>query len=443
MATRILADRFDLGPNDQLGRHFKVLKTLGAGTFGIVYLVHDLRDKTQKAAKILKLYSMEPKNREEISKRFEREFECGQIRSKYLVHASEQGNFLGNPYLIMEYCQHGSIKNWVGRSPDFKSVQDFAVSTLSGLEVLHQNGIIHRDLKPDNILLSDHNQTKLTDFGIAGFQNSRMTRRNLRGDAKDIFGTYAYIAPEQANSKSAFKTLGPNADLWSFGVTLFEVVTGHLPFGRLVDQPDLGEYLKRSAEGNFDSIRRYRPDTPSHLVELVEACLQINLEQRVQSVRQALQIIGYDNDKTIRLSTDYVFGRDLFGLQVKHGEEPGRIYNLSRAIPSGNGQATIGWYDRAQPHNNSITLVEKQSEYISRYHATIEKDGNNQQWIIRDGQYRINEGVPEKRWYKSLNGTYVNGQKVNPQGRGMRIKPNDIITIGDTTLKVVFKSLTR
>jgi len=150
----ILANRFDLRSGDPLGPNYEVIRNLGEGTYGVVYLVRDKRNGRQKkAAKVLKLYNNPPNLREEISKRFEREFLCGKIQSPYLVAAEEKGMLDGNPFFIMEYCSLGSAKDWVGKNPDFRKVERFAMDVLRGLATLHKNGIIHRDLKPDNILL--------------------------------------------------------------------------------------------------------------------------------------------------------------------------------------------------------------------------------------------------------------------------------------------------
>ncbi|MCR9051201.1 MAG: protein kinase domain-containing protein [Phaeodactylibacter xiamenensis] len=431
----MLADRFELNNGSPLGPNYTVLNKLGEGTYGIVYRVRSNdQHGAERAAKVLKLYNNPSNVREDIARRFEREFECARIKSPHLVAATEKGMIKGNPFFVMEYCPNGSAKNWVGRNKPFSDIDRFAQETLLGLKALHENGVIHRDLKPDNILLDALGNAKLTDFGIAGYQNSRMTRVNLFGQAKDIFGTYAYIAPEQANSRVAYKALGPAADMWSFGVTMYEIITGYLPFGALEKDADLGEYMKRASQGTYPPLSRYRGDVPPKWEELIRQCLDHVYRKRISNAEDALNILGFSGVETPDNTFD--FYRDMFGLQVMHGEEPGRIYNLSRAVPGGGGEATLGWFDDGNPYTNTLTIVERQTKFVSRYHATIVKDPIKQCWLIKDGQFREKNGI--QAWHPSTNGTLVNSEFADHNG--LPILPGDIITVGDTTLKVVTRS---
>ena len=437
----ILADRFNLNKGDFIGSKYRVVRCLGEGTYGIVYLAQEVNNPSvEKAIKVLKLYQNPPNAREAISKRFDREFECGQIKSPYLVAATEKGELKGNPFFVMEYCPEGSAKNWVGRNKSFQALEKFASTALLGLGALHSNGIIHRDLKPDNILISNGYKAKLTDFGIAGFQTSRLTKVDIRGRAKDIFGTYLYIAPEQANSSVAFKTMGPTADMWSFGVTIYEIICGQLPFGRVEHDADLGRYMKRASAGEFYDINSFRQGTPSKWMTLIGRCLQHDHKKRISTTQEALEIINTDSSGNLSFDkprVEYNFHRDLLGLQVMHGEEPNRIYNLSRAIPTSDGEATIGWYNYQKPYSNDVSIVENQTSYISRFHATLVKDSRRMKWILKDGQYRYKDGRSD--WFPSMNGTFINGHRINRDGN--EIQPDDIITMGDTTLKVVVRRI--
>lgn len=434
--STILANRIDLKRGDFLDSNHEVIRQLGEGSFGIVYQVRDRRSgRGDKAAKVLKLFSNPPKVREDISARFQREFECGRIRSPHLVEALEQGVIEGNPFFTMEYCDNGSIREWFNQAKTPERVMQFARQALYGLKSLHDNGVIHRDLKPDNILVSADGTIKLTDFGIAGWQNSRLTRTNILGRARDIFGTFAYIAPEQANASVAFKSLLPTADLWSFGVTLYEILCERLPFGRLEEDADLGEYLRRAAHGEYEPVRAAGRLASPALQRLVEACLEKDYNRRLQTVDEALALLEGANPVVPPRppAAAYDFQRDLVGLEVMHGEEPGRIYNLSREVSGINGSLTLGWYDTQHPGSNQLTIVEQQTSYISRHHATIQKEGDRQRWTIRDGQWRYKDG--QQGWVESTNGTFVNGQ--NARGVWVPLQPGDIITVGDTTLKFV------
>lgn len=435
-----VADRYIPGEGELIGAHYRVQKMLGEGSYGMVFLAENLSSDPNlrkhgkySAVKILKLFTIMPELRREITERFKREYECGQIESEYLVHAYDFGEVKGNPFFAMQFCAQGSSANWAGKRVDFNKLDRFAREVLTGLHILHRSGIIHRDIKPENILLDEQGRAKLTDFGIAGYQNARMTKVNLFGKSKDIFGTYAYIAPEQANASVSFKTLAPTADLFSLGVTFYEIATGHLPYGALVHDADLGEYMRRASQGIWDDFRKHRPDAPAHWVQLIEGCLNPNYKLRLQSAQDAMRLLGSSIDVTPIGSYDFLL--DTIGLQVMHGDEPGRIYNLTRALPASTGQLRIGWYDASNPQSNDLTLVEKYTKYISRFHATLEKDPARRTWVIKDGQWRETNGT--YAWHPSTNGTLLNGTEV--PANGTDIRPGDILTIGDTTLKMIVR----
>jgi len=98
-----------------------------------------------------------------------------------------------------------------------------------------------------------------------------------------------------------------------------------------------------------------------------------------------------------------------------------------------SGVLTIGWFNKDNPFTNDIGIAEFFTEYISNYHATLEYNSDDHHWYIRDGQWREKDGIPG--WHKSTNGVLVQGSRVDESGK--KLKPGDIIAIGDTTLKVV------
>jgi pSer/pThr/pTyr-binding forkhead associated (FHA) protein len=102
-------------------------------------------------------------------------------------------------------------------------------------------------------------------------------------------------------------------------------------------------------------------------------------------------------------------------------------------IKGTDGILTMGWYDSDDPKKNDIGIAEAGTSYISNFHATIEKISNKKKWFIRDGQWRDKGG--KLGWYPSTNGVYVNSLQIGTEG--YEFKPGDIITLGDTTLKVI------
>ncbi|MCS6935884.1 MAG: FHA domain-containing serine/threonine-protein kinase, partial [Chitinophagales bacterium] len=405
MSTTV-PQRVDVQPGESISE-YRVVKKLGQGSYGLVYLV-DKRTSSgnaKYALKILKLWEMMPEYRKETCERFEREYKCGQIESPYLIRSFDYGQFMGNPYFVMEYCEAGCVSNLVGKNISFQDINLIATHVLRGLEALHTHGIVHRDLKPENILIDRNNHYKLTDFGIAGFQNARLTKVDFFGRAEAMFGTYAYMPPEQLNQKISFKAMSPVTDLFSFGATMYEIITGNLPFGELSQAYHLGEYVTRAHKGQWSNPKHFRGDIPEYWLNIFAITLEPDHKKRVQNAESILRILGQKTGaKTQNREID--FDNDIVGLQVMNGDEPGRIYNLSRDADKRNGILYVGWYDSSKPYANDISIIEYSSAYVSRYHATIIKDYNRRKWFIIDGQKRpdVNNGI-----YKpSTNGTLVN-----------------------------------
>lgn len=425
----MVASKFTPKIGDKIDQ-YSISKKLGEGSFGMVYLAED--QGRYYAIKILKLWELVPDERKKSADRFRREFECGQIDSDYLVRSQRYGNVSGNPYIIMEFCRGGSLADHSPGHLNYQQLDTFATQVLNGLSVLHQNGIIHRDLKPENVLVDDLGNAKLTDFGIAGYQNARMTKRNIKGHAESVFGTYAYMPPEQINHKISFKTMSPATDMFAFGATFFEMLTGELPFGKLSQQSHLGKYVMRANKGDWSNPLEYKADVPDYWLKILSHSLDPDYKKRAQDCSILLQYLGKHQVVSNKRNIHF---EDIVGLQVMNGDEPGRIYNLSRDIDQKGGKLHIGWYDVASPYDNDVAIVENSSAYISRHHATILKDTKKQCWLIADGQLRPKHmGGTFK---PSTNGTLVNSTEVGKDG--VVVKEGDIITLGDTTLRVVVK----
>jgi serine/threonine protein kinase len=421
--------------------NYLITGKLGEGTFGRVYKVEHAEGGIF-ALKLLKLWEVAyPKDREIIIRRFQREFELTRIDSPYLVRGQDYGKVEGNPYIVMDFCDGGSLYEYCGRVDELRNVDQIAIDVLRGLSELHQRGFFHRDIKPQNILLESEGNARVTDFGIAGNKNSTLTVRNIFGNVEQIFGTWAYIAPEQANNKVAFKALDAVADIFSFGVTMFELFTAQYPFPpyRIEDERQLAEYLANARNGNFQGLIAHQQRIPDHWLIIIRRCLEPDYAQkRWQNVKDILERLGYQPGKTA--VPQYRFDRDDLCLQITYGEEMNRTYNLTqlqnllvRNAPAPPSQIrnilTVGRKDPGV--SNHIEIREDVTAYISRRHATFEVWPEHKTWVVRDGQWM----AADHKWARSMNGLYLNGKAVGMEGQP--IKPDDILTIGDTVLKVV------
>lgn len=426
-------DRCEYNPGDVIDGRYQVLKVLGEGSFGKVYHVKRA-DGLEYALKMLRLWEVPPDIREGLMQRFKMEFQTGQISCEYLVQSIDYGNVGGNPYIVMEYCSGGDLTQYIGR-------RDIDTSTiceqiLLGLKALDKNGKVHRDLKPENVLFKSNGVAALTDFGIAGERNKRMTERNIFGKPYQIFGTYAYMPPEQVNRARGMATVLATTDIWSFGVLLYQLLTGELPFGPLENHNDLVGYQRRGKNGDWSRAQLMNIPDGKAWIRVIEACLVPDYKQRVDSADKVIRLLPRSN-----ILLNNVHGRSSVSVGSKHsapqlkltsnvvlhimqGDEYGKKYPVADMVRKGTHVITIG---RSQ--ENVMQIVESHSSYISRYHCTLECADVKDEWILRDGQWL--DDVCE--WHDSSNGTYIGSTRVSSEG--MSLKHGNIITIGDTKLR--------
>jgi len=420
-----MVERCDVHTGDRIDGRYTVTKSLGEGAFGMVFKVADDAGRVY-ALKILKLWEVHPEIRQQLADRFEMEYQTGQIESPYLVHSVGHGLVKGNPYILMEFCPNGDLSH-APHGTDWNTVGQ---QVLLGLKALHMCGKVHRDLKPENVLIKEDGTAALTDFGISGDRNKRMTERNLLGRPQQIFGTYAYMPPEQVNPHRDATVL-PTTDIFSFGVMMYQLLTGSLPFGSLNDENDLVMYLKAGKTGQWNRSALTMSHYGTMFMPVIEGCLQPDFHKRLQSVDDVISMLPKADMRYVAPQEALVVPEHIRGLmlRVMQGEEYGRTYDLTAIGQQTGGLVTMGRSDFSV--RNAIPVVEETSSYISRKHCTLEYEEGSGQWFIRDGQW---DRTAPGGWKTSLNGTYVNAKEVSTEGYFIQL--GDIISIGDAKLRV-------
>ena len=429
MNKTLIPKRIDYKESDLVLSKYKIIKALGDGAFGQVYKVADLYTNEVYAFKLLRLWDVPSEIRQPLVDRFEMEFKTGLIASKYLVHSYDCGYVDDNPYILMEFCPGGDLSSKVGKN--CIDITRTSREILCGLDDLHSNGKVHRDLKPENVLFRADGTAVLADFGICGDRNKRMTERNIFGKPYQIFGTYAYMPPEQVNRARGEATVLPTTDVFSFGVMLYQILTGKLPFGPLEDHNDLVRYQKRGKAGewNRDDLRKV-PD--GHAWEtVIEGCLHPNFKERFQNAKTVIRMLPQTVSKSTNPQPIPVqkpgIPRVESGQRIKimQGEEYGKVFDVEKMARLTNRKV----FTMGRSSDNDIYIKELQSSHVSRFHCTLETDATFTNWRIIDGQWN----PAEKAWLPSTNGTYVNSSEAST--KGFWLQPGDIITIGDTKLK--------
>lgn len=251
---------------------YKIISLLGKGGMGEVYQAADQKTGMTVAIKLLD-YQLTA-NLDSLE-RFRREAETlHQLNHPNVVKFIDSFEFEGQFMIVMEYLSGSSLKDLINKgslSID-KSLQ-IALELCDALIRSHNLGIVHRDLKPENVLLTEDGKPKLADFGVARLsEGTRMTQ------AGSQIGTPYYMAPEAW----AGKPLDKQADIWSMGVLLFEMLTGKVPFTG--DTPLV--VMSQVSSKPLPDITKLRSDIPPYIVKIIKRMLTRDIQKRYKTIRQ-------------------------------------------------------------------------------------------------------------------------------------------------------------
>lgn len=439
-----MVEQIEYRPGDIVVDYYRVERLLGRGSYGLVYLVSTPAGSAGPsqlfALKLLKLWETPSEMHQPLKQRFEVEFQTGQIDCPYLVGSHYHGIDRGNPFIVMDYCPGGDLLQMM--TTGNLDMIKISACVLMGLRELHANGKVHRDLKPENVMIKFDGTFALTDFGIAGDRKNRLTARDNHGKPSQIFGTYAYMPPEQADPRREATVL-PTTDIFSLGVMLFQLITrGKLPFGRLASDSDLVDYLARSKRGEWDRNSLINHPEGRYWVNFIDGCLHPDFRYRIQSANEAMKRLPYNFNAFIQTLPNHHGGCNPINetankpaanvcLRVVNGVQYDRRYFIDNLADSlRTNTLTLGRADFNT--TNIIDIPEDGTTYISRRHATLKRDPDTGQWSVHDGQW--SPGATDNSWQKSTNGTFVNSREAFRDGIKLRV--GDIISVGDVKLKV-------
>jgi len=253
-----------------LGR-YRLERELGRGAMGTVYLAVDPAIGRQVAIKTLSLLEhYEEREQEAAAQRFMKEAEAvGRLVHPNIVSIHDAGREHDVAYLVMDYVDGKSLDAWIDKNnllPVWE-VLDIAAQVADGLDYAHRQKVVHRDVKPGNIIYDrDSEAAKITDFGVARILDSKQTRTGT------ILGTPSYMSPEQV----AGKKINGQSDQFSLGVTVYQLLTGSLPF--IGDS--VAAMMYQIANRKMPPLRKQRSGLPTNVSRMVSRALHKDPSRR-------------------------------------------------------------------------------------------------------------------------------------------------------------------
>lgn len=278
---------------DSLISHYRILSKLGEGGMAEVYLAQDMKLGRRVAIKFL---PPETSKDPHARKRLVREAQAAAtLEHQNICAVYEVGESDGHTFIVMQYVEGTTLHEFLNeQSPlDLPTVLSLAKEVADAIAEAHSHGIVHRDLKPQNIMITRRKQAKVMDFGLAKVLEgahvveSEAETKSLLTAPGMIIGTMPYMSPEQVRGER----VDERSDTFSFGVVLYEMLTGHQPFAAPSGVATISAILTREP----DPIHHYNPSCPKKLELIVRKCLIKNRDRRYQNMSEVvgdLEFVG-------------------------------------------------------------------------------------------------------------------------------------------------------
>ncbi|OGD21352.1 MAG: hypothetical protein A2W03_04705 [Candidatus Aminicenantes bacterium RBG_16_63_16] len=258
---------------------YRIIEELGKGGMGVVFKAEDIKLRRTVALKFLPpdlTRNTSAKDRFIQEAQAASALDHNNICTVHEIDETDEGQL----FIVMSFYEGKTLKTRIENGPlPIDSVVDIALQVARGLAKAHEHGIVHRDIKPSNIMLTEDGVAKVVDFGLAKLAGQTQLTKTAT-----TMGTIAYISPEQARGEK----VDHRTDIWAFGVTLYEMITGQLPFR--------GEYEPAVIHAILNDqpkpIRNLTADVPIELEKIVELAMNKEAGKRFQQVHEIVDALG-------------------------------------------------------------------------------------------------------------------------------------------------------
>lgn len=389
--------------------HYRVLKKLGAGGMGEVYLAEDTRLHRRVALKFLLPDGAAHPQR---LQRFLQEARvAATLHHPNIAHIYEIGESNGNTFIAMEYVEGETLETAISRGMEIDEILRTSSEIADALHEAHERGITHRDIKPANILITPRGQVKVLDFGLAKVTGENSSDPGSEGATEVrtrsgvVLGTVSYMSPEQALGRA----VDHRSDLFSLGVVMYEMATGRRPFSGATATETLDSILHAEPQ----PVGRLNDDAPLELERIIRKSLEKDRERRYQSARDLLtDLRNLEQDRT-RPSISS-------GARPRTASPRRLVYALA-ALTILTLAAVMWWKGTRQKAIDSVavlpftnTSANPEVEYLS--------DGITEELINRLSQLPDVRVVPRSTVFR------YKGQPVDPQVAGRALGARSVLT---------------
>ena len=390
--------------------HFRVIEKLGEGGMGVVYKAVDTRLARPVALKFLPEKMAQDS---QVLERFRREARAASaLNHPSICTIYDIGEQDGRAFIAMEFIDGETLRSHIHGEPlPLEETLKLGIQIAEALDAAHAEGIIHRDIKPANIFVTKRGQAKVLDFGLA-----KLLPKGIGGEAPDstsmvgiISGTPSYMSPEQVRGDN----LDPRTDIFSLGLLLYEMATGHQAFGGGTGGTIIEAVLTKSPV----SVRSINPDIPARLEEIINKALQKDRDQRQQraaDVCAELQRLERGTDSGWRVAGEETESAPLLDASDLHSSRVQRAQNST-------GQMRAPRTERVSKIIDSLAVLPFENASRDPEHEYL-SDG------IAGSLINILATVPKLRVIAQSTVFRYKGRGTDPQAVGRELNVRAVLT---------------